>query len=219
MRVKPVRERSWIRLFVKLFILVLFAVVVCVPSFTIVEFSKHIKLLNLYVKIGDSAGTKRELEQIHYFYALSGRWKVQWLADTYFFGDTPFYQVAYVALTEDWEKVKDMLKNKLDDPRSYPYGIAKFRQVQAEYRATKKIEAPLNFVMTEVREDFERDLRNCLKVSEYLKCWDRVFNYDLAGNKKDAEEALRQPKMPPEYILGPLKKKLLLGGEPPTGKP
>jgi len=219
MTVKPVRKRSWIKLILKLSFLAIFTALTSAVIFTVVNFCEHADRFILYLKIGDSDGTKRELEKLHYFYALSEKWKVQWLADRYLFNDAYFYQVADISLIEDWEKVKEALKDRLDDPRSYPYGIAKFRQAQAKYRATHKIEAPLNFVMTEVREDFERDLRNCLKASEYLKCWDRVFNYDLAGNKKDAEEALRQPKMPPEYILGPLKKKLLLGGEPPTGKP
>ena len=181
--------KSWLKLFIKLFCLAVLTVTVCVSALTIVDFSKHVEKFNFYLKTGDSVGTKRELEHLHYFYVLSGKWKVQWLADKYLFNDAPFYQAADTNLIENWEEVRNTLKDKLDDPRAYPYGNAKFRQAQAEYRAVHKIEAPLKFVMTEVRADFERDLRNCLKVSEYLQCFDRVWNYDLASNKKEAEEA------------------------------
>lgn len=215
MSVKIVKGRSWIKLFVKLFLLTVVTIAVVAPALTVRNFCGHVKKFNFYLKTGDSVGTKRELEQLHYFYVLSGKWKVQWLADKYFFNDAPFYETDDLYLIEDWKEVRNKLKDKLDDPRSYPYGNAKFRQAQAEYRATRKIEAPLNFVMTEVREDFERDLRSCLKVSEYLECYDRVWNFDLAGNKKDAEEALKQPNMPGEFILGPLKEKEDGPGEPP----
>lgn len=215
MRTKALKTRSWVRLFIKLFFLAAITLAIVVPAFTVVNFCEHIKRFNFYLKMGDSVGTKIELGQMHYFYVLSGKWKVQWLADRYLFGGAPFYEVADTYLVGDWEGVKTRLKDKLDDPRSYSYGNAKFRQAQAEYRATHKIEAPLNFVMTEVRQDFERDLRNCLKVSEYLECWDRVWNFDMAGNKKDAEEALKQPKMPDEFMLGPLKEKEDGPGKPP----
>lgn len=219
MRTKASKTRSWSRLFFKLFFLVAITTAIVVPAFTIWEFCEHVKKFNFYLNTGDSVGTKKELGQLHYFYALSGKWKIQWLADRYLFRGAPFYEAADLYLIGDWEKVKTRLKDKLDDPKSYLYGAAKFRQAQAEYRATRKIEAPLNFVMTEVRQDFERDLRNCLKGSDYLKCWDRVYNFDMAGNKKDAEEALKQPKMSEEFMLGPLKEEEDGPGKPPGNFP
>lgn len=214
------RKRSWIKLFVKLFCLIVLTVAVCVPAFTIVNFSRHVDRLLFYLEIGDSAKVQRELGQLHYFYALSEKWKIQWLADRYFFRDAIFYQAADAYLIGDWKRVKSSLKDQLDDPRSYLYGIAKFREAQAEYRATHKIEAPLNFVMTEVRDDFERDLRNCLKVSDYLECFDRVKNYDIASDEEAAGEAIKQEKAPPEHILGPLKvpEEKAPGGPEPDGE-
>ncbi|OGN02579.1 MAG: hypothetical protein A2651_00150 [Candidatus Yanofskybacteria bacterium RIFCSPHIGHO2_01_FULL_42_12] len=216
MKTKAVKTRSWVRLIAKLLLLAVIAVAVAVPTLTIRDFCDHVKKFNFYLQMGDSVGTEEELGQLHYFYALSAKWRIQWLADRYLFTDAFFYEVADTYLTENWEEVRNKLKDKQEDPRSFLYGIAKFRQAQVQYRATHKIEAPLDFVMTEVRQDFERDLRNCLKVSEYLECFDRVWNYDISGNKKDAQEAIIQPgNTPPEFILGPIKEKDDGPGEPP----
>src|SRR3989338_4099744 len=220
METKAVKPRSWPKLFVKLLVLAVLTVAVVVPSLTVSNFCNHVEKFNFYLKTDDSVGTNRELAQFHYFYTLSAKWHIQLLADKYLFTDSPFYESADTFLTGNWQEVRNQLKDKTDDPRSYPYGLAKFRQAQAEYQATHKIKPPLNFVMTEVRQDFERDLRNCLRVSEYLDCFDRVWNYDLASNKNDAEEALKQPGKMPGFILGPLKENEEDGpGKPPGDFP
>ena len=66
-------------------------------------------------------------------------------------------------------------------------------------------------MLTEVAADYEKALRNCLgSMAPYDKCFDRVWNYDLATNKKNAEEALKNPSPVVPFILGPPKK----DGEP-----
>ena len=201
---------GWIVLFVKLALVVSVATALCFTLFTFANFRDNLDRLFFNVKIGDAEMAKKELIGLHYFYDLSRKWKVQWLADKYLFGDALFYEVSDSYLIRDWEKVRNDLKEKLDDPNAFPYGNAKFRQAQALYNTGYEKEA-LELVLTEVAADYEKALRNCLssKVS-YDKCFDRVWNYDLATNKKNAEEALKNPPPKVPFILGPPKK----DGEP-----
>lgn len=212
---------SWIIFLMKLSVLALVTTALCSSLFTLANFSEHIDRLVLGFKMQDDQLTKNELISLHYFYDLSRKWKVQWLADKQLFGDAPFYEANDFYLTGDWEKTKDGLEKKLDDPRSYLYGTAKFREAQGQYQAGER-EKALQFVLKEVADDFERDLRNCLNPPEvpgetdeskvntsggddYLKCYDRVWNYDIATNNKDAEEALKGKQPQLKFILGPPK--------------
>lgn len=199
---------SWIALFVKLGSITFVATAVCFLLFTLANFSDNAKRLFFAVKTNDSEMSKRELVGLHYFYDLSRKWKVQWLADKYLFRDALFYEVADNYLIRDWDKVMQDLKEKLDDPKSYPYGNAKFRQIKALYQAKNiTLDEALGLTLKEVAADFEKALRNCLDFGvDYLVCYDRVWNYDLATNKKDAEEALKNPPPQVKYILGPPKK-------------
>lgn len=219
MKAKTAKGRSWMKFLAKLTLLALFSVAVAMPLFTVREFSKHAEQFNFYLEMGDSVGTFRELEQMRYFYELSRKWKVQWLADRYLFRDAYHYEVADIYQTRDWEKVKAALKDRLDDPRSFPYGNAKFREAQIRYQAGSEEEA-LKMALEDVRADYERDLRNCLRAAaEYLECVDRVWNYDLASDPDAAKDALGQPTtIPSKYILGPLKgneDEEKLSGRPP----
>src|SRR3989344_8395198 len=199
---------SWVTLLATLGLIVLVATVSSFILFTLANFSDSVKRFSFYVRTNDSEMTKKELIKLHYFYDLSRTWKVQWLADKYLFNDAPFYEPADTYLIRDWEKVMSSLKEKLDDPRAYPYGNAKFRYAQfGLYRAGKTKEG-LELVLTEVAVDYEKALRNCLGSGvTYLECYDRVWNYDLATNKKDAEEALKGPVPMVKFILGPPKDK------------
>ena len=200
---------SWVAFFVKLTLLGLVAAVVSITLFTLANFSDNVKRFSFYVKTTDAEMAKKELVGLHYFYDLSRKWKVQWLADKYLFRDAHFYEVADAYLIHDWKKVQDDLKDKLDDPGAYPFGNAKFREKKAQFQEKDiKFEEALNFVMTEVAADYEKALGNCLDSGvTYLECYDRVWNYDLATNKKDAEEALKGPVPMVKFILGPLKDK------------
>ncbi len=204
------RERSfgsWIALLVKLGTLTFAAAALSFLLFTLANFSDNVKKYSFYVKTNDNETAKTELIRLHYFYDLSRKWHVQWLADKYLFRDAPFYEVADLYLINDWQKVQNDLKEKLDDSRAYPYGNAKFRQIKAKYQASQiKLEDALGIVLKEVAMDYEKALRNCLDSSvSYNQCFDRVWNYDLATNKKDAEEALKSPPPQVKYILGPPK--------------
>ena len=204
---------GWAALFVKLGLIVSVAAIACFFLFTLANFSDNVKRFSFFIKTNDAEMSKRELIGLHYFYDLSRRWKVQWLADEYLFRDAPFYEVADTYLIHDWKKVQDDLREKLDDPRAYSYGNAKFRQVKALYQAKGiTLGETLKLVLNEVAADYEKALRNCLDSGVvYGQCLDRVWNYDLATNKKAAEEALRSPPPQVEYILGPPKFK---DGEP-----
>ncbi|MBI2065106.1 MAG: hypothetical protein HYT62_03590 [Candidatus Yanofskybacteria bacterium] len=212
---------SWISFLIKISVLAFVATVLCILLFTLANFSEHADRLLLGFKMQDDQLTKNELISLHHFYELSRKWKVQRLADKYLFADAPFYEANDFYLTGDWRKTQDSLEKKLDDPRSYLYGAAKFREAQGRYRSGEK-EKALQFVLREVASDFERDLRSCLDSSEvssetdrplggiyssddYLKCYDRVWNYDIATNKKDADEALGGKQPQPKFILGPPK--------------
>ncbi len=195
---------GWIVFFVKISLISLVATALGFVLFTLANFSDHASKFSFYIKTNDAEMAKRELIGLHYFYDLSRRWKVQWLADKYLFEDAPFYEVADSYLISDWGKVQNDLKEKLDDPRSYPYGNAKFRKEKAQFeKKAIKIDEALNFVMKEVAVDYEKALRNCLNSAGYSQCFDRVWNYDLVTNKKDAEEALKGQKPEPKFILGP----------------
>lgn len=196
---------SWIVFFVKLGLLILVATVLIFTLFTLANFSDNAKRFFFYVKITDAEMTKKELIGLHYFYDLSRRWRVQWLADKYLFRNALYYEVADSYLIRDWKKVQDDLKEKLDDTRSYPYGNAKFREINALYQGGKmSLEDALKIALTEVAADYEKSLRNCLDLgTPYDQCYDRVWNYDLSTNKKDAEEALKSPLPQVKYILGP----------------
>ncbi len=198
---------SWIALFVELALVVFVAVVSSFSLFTLANFSDNVNRFSFYVKTADAEMTKKELIGLHYFYDLSRKWKVQWLADEYLFRDAPFYEPADSYLIRDWEKVKEDLKEKLDDPRAYPYGNAKFRQAQIMYNAGKTKEA-IALVLDEIHGDFEKALRVCLDSGvPYAECYDSVWNFDLTDNKKDAEEALKNPPPKVKFILGPPKEK------------
>ncbi|MBI3274324.1 MAG: hypothetical protein HYZ69_04230, partial [Candidatus Colwellbacteria bacterium] len=154
---------------------------------------------------------KYELDELHYFYDLSKKWRVQWLADRYLFRDSPFYEVADFYLIRNWNEVIKHLQENLDDPRAYHYGNARFRDAQRKYQSGGKKEKgeAVEFVTKEVGRDYEKALRNCLESEpEYLSCFDQAWNYDLTTNKNSAEEALKQPMRPPKFILGPLKGKV-----------
>jgi len=202
---------QWFLLFVALVFITALGTVSSFVLFTLANYSDTRERLVSNIRIGDTVETNKELVRLHYFYDLSKKWKVQWLADEYLFTDAFFYGIADSYLIRDWGKIIDdkELKNRLDDSRSYIYGNAKFRQAQAQYQKGDTKNA-LNFVLTEVASDFEKALRNCLEASPYdNKCFDRVWNYDLATNKKDAEEALKNPQQgpKPKFVLGPIKDK------------
>ncbi len=214
-RERGMRKRtfgSWVKFFVKLILVTIVATASCFVLLTLANFSDNVKRFSFYVKTNDAEMTKRELVRLHYFYDLSRKYKVQWLADKYLFRDAPFYGPADSYLIRDWDKVMSDLKEKTDDSRAYPYGNAKFKQIKDLYQAHGiSLEDALNLVMKGVAADYEKALRNCLGSGvSYVQCYDRVWNYDLATNKKDAEEALKGPKPQVKYILGPPKRE----GEP-----
>jgi len=220
-----VRKRtfsSWAVLFVELGLVAFLATFLSFMLFSLANFSDNLKRYSFYIKTNNSEMTKRELIGLHYFYDLSQRWNIQSLADKYLFMHAPFYEVSYFYLINDWKMVQEGLKEKLDDPMSYSYGNARFRQAQFEYKAGQTKDA-LNFVFTEVSTDYEKALRNCLDSSApYLQCYDRVWNYDLVTNKKSAEEALKGQKPQPKFILGPPKddkNKVLVPSRDRNGKP
>ncbi len=200
---------QWFFLLAALILIILVGMASSFTLFTLANYSDTLERLVSNIKIGDTVETKKDLIRLHYFYDLSKKWKVQWWADKYLFIDSPFYEPADNYLIRDWQKVIDELKDKQDDLRAYIYGNAKFRQAQVRYQAGETKEA-LNLVTTEVASDFEKALRNCLdSTAIYTGCFDRVWNYDLATNKKDAEEALKNPQQgpKPKFILGPIKDK------------
>ena len=202
---KKITLRSWIILFVTVGLVVLVATISSLTLFTLANFSDNVKRFSFYVKTNDAEMTKNELAGLHYFYDLSRKLRIQWLADKYLFKDAPFYGPADSYLIRDWDKVASDLKERLDDSRAYPYGNAKFRKIKALYQAKNiKLDEALNLIMKELSDDFEKTLRNCLdSKNSHLQCYDRVWNYDLATNKKDAEEALKNPMPQVKYILGP----------------
>ncbi len=200
---------SWIVFLAALAAIALFSVAGSSALFTLANFSDHDAQLLFALKTNDSEMSKRELISLHYFYDLSRRWHVQSWADKHLFRDARFYEVADMYLIHDWKKVQEDLKNDLNDTRAYPYGNAKFQETKANFqKGAVKLEEALGFVIKDVAADYEKALRNCLDSSvAYFECYDRVWNYDLATNKKDAEEALKslQPKV--KYVLGPPKDK------------
>lgn len=200
---------SWFTLFFKLGSIALVTMALVFILFTLANFSDHVNKFFFYVKTNDAEMAKKELVGLHYFYDLSRKWKVQWLADKYLFRDAFFYEVADSYLIHDWGKIirdKD-LQGKLDDPKAYPYGNARFRDKKAQFQKKAiKIEEALNFILTEVAADYEKALRSCLDSgTAYDQCFDRVWNYDLATNKKDVEEVLKGPDPKVKYVLGPPK--------------
>lgn len=199
---------QWLFLLFKLSFISLFAFALSGLLFTLANFSDVQEKLVQDIRIGEPVQVKKDLIRLNYFYNLSKQWKVQWLADKYLFQDAPFYQIADFYLIRDWQKVMADLKEQQDDVRSYPYGNAKFRQKKAEVQTgAVKFAEGVDFVLKEVSVDFERDLRNCLGTFSYEQCSDRVWNYDMATNKKAVEEALRSSQPGPKRILGPLRPK------------
>ena len=72
------------------------------------------------------------------------------------------------------------------------------------------MEEALNLILKDISADLEKALRNCLASAvAYDDCFNQVHNYDLATNKKDAEEALQNPQQgpKPKFVLGPIKDK------------
>lgn len=201
---------QWFVLFVAIILINSIGTVVTVTLFTLANYSDSVERVSSNIKGSEAVETQKGLVEQHYFYDLSKKWKVQWLADKYLFKDSTFYEFAYSYLIHDWKSlINSDLKNKLDDPRAYIYGNARFRQAQGWYQAGKTKEA-LGFVTSEVASDFEKALRNCLdSVVVSNDCFDRVWNYDLATNKKAAEEALKNPESgpKPKFMLGPTKDK------------
>ncbi len=198
---------SWAFFFAKLFLTSVTALVVSVIFFRTADFSNHVEKFRFYVRTGDTVMEKHELIWFHNFYEFAKSWHMQSWVDRNLFKDNLFYETADLYLIGDWKQVVSELKDEEDDLRSYPYGNAKFRQAKAQYSEGKKKEA-LDFVLTEVAADFEKALRNCLDARlPYDSCFDRVWNYDLATNKQNAEEALKSPRSQPKFILGPFKGK------------
>lgn len=206
---KGITFGRWLVLLIVLSFITVIATVSSIALFTLANYSDTVERLVANIKIGDTVEVKNDLIRLHYFYDLSKKWKVQWWADKYLFKDAPFYELADTYLIRDWEKVMEDLKDKQDDHRSYMYGNAKFRYAQFKLYQAGKTKEALNLVLTEVASDFEKALRNCLEADPNGRCFDRVWNYDLATNKKDAEEALKNPQqgLKPKFVLGPTKEK------------
>lgn len=199
---------QWLFLMLKLGLISLVAVAVSGLLFTLANYSDTQEKLVHDIRTNEPVQVQKDLIKLHYFYDLSKQWKVQWLADKHLFTDAPFYGPADSYLIRDWQKVMAELKDRQDDHRAYPFGNAKFRQKKAEVqKGAVKFAEGVAFVLKEVSPDFERDLGNCLGVSSHEQCFDRVFNYDLATNKKAVEEALKSLRPKPKYILGPLQPK------------
>src|SRR3989344_2665467 len=157
---KKITLRSWIILFVTVGLVVLVATISSLTLFTLANFSDNVKRFSFYVKTNDAEMTKNELAGLHYFYELSRKLRIQWLADKYLFKDAPFYGPADSYLIRDWDKVASDLKERLDDSRAYPYGNAKFRKIKALYQAKNiKLDEALNLIMKELSDDFEKTLR------------------------------------------------------------
>lgn len=193
---------SWSFLFVKIGLVVFVGATLAFSLFTLANFSDNIKRFSFYVRTNDSEMTKRELVSLHYFYDLSQKWRIQWLADKYLFVDAPFYEPAYGYGIRDWQSTIENLKDRQEDSRAHLYGNAKFRQAQTMNTTSPK--EALSFALAEVSADFEKALRNCLDSGvAYAQCNDRVWNYDLITNKKTTEEALKGQKAVLKFILGP----------------
>lgn len=214
------KKRTMVRRLVFLIVfcsIIALTVGLSISIFTLANFSDSVKKLIFYIETNDAEMTKRQLIRLNYFYELSRQWRVGWLADNYLFKDAPFYKVADSYLIGDWDAVINGLKNEFDDPRAYLYGDALYRRAQYRLYKTGKKKEAVELIQKEVSVDFEKALRICLDSSvAYNQCYDRVWNYDLATNKKDLEEALRSPVPQVKYILGPPKEEA--GPIPPTGK-
>lgn len=198
--------RHWLAFIAVLVLIIAVGSLYSFTALTLANYSDTVDRARFNIKTNDSVETQTELLNLNSFYNLSKKWGLQWAADKYLFQDSFFYEVADIYLIRDWKKVADDLKDKQDHPLAFMYGNAKFRQAQAEYQAGKN--EALDFVMTEVASDFEKALRICLDSgTEYGKCYDRVWNYDLVTNKKNAQGALMNPGKKPKFVLGPLKDK------------
>lgn len=192
---------QWLGFLVILAVLASVGTISSISLFSLANYSDTVGRLVFALKNEDTLESQKEIENLHYFYDLSKQWKLQWLVDKHLFDDSLYYQVEDSYIIGNWEEVVRELKDLRDDPRSYPYGHAMFRQLQAQYQKGQKKEAMDQ--LDEIALEFEKDLRNCLSVKPYNDCYDRVWNYDLVTNKKDGEQALAGTKPAPKFMLGP----------------
>ena len=100
---------EWVFFAVKVLGVVVLSLLISFSLLTYSNYRETVDRFVFYVKIEDEVRAKDELVKLHYFYDLSKKWKVQWLADKYFFQDSLFYEAAsrvYSCVKQEAEAIR-----------------------------------------------------------------------------------------------------------------
>jgi hypothetical protein len=192
---------------------VIFLIVVGIPSYFAADaFNIKDKLENA-LRNSDQQAVKKELYNLKYYSGLSKKLKLSWLADRYLLNDAVLYEAAYQMIIGDNKEAVRMLEDMKNDYRAnHMMGIAKFRDIRAQYREAiktakskeSKVAVAKLFadrLVNEVAPDFESAVRNSPEFVYPDPNFDDRYNYDLIADEASAMSALESQGPPQRVIL------------------
>lgn len=206
MKLKTIQEnprRSRRRWFIASTMLLPVVLAAVILSNTYGGFLDHLTRFNLAAESKDNDLAEQELTALDYYYGLATKWRMQRLADKFFYKDTYLRKAIYTYLIGDYDKVvndKNLQDRKDSHWVSQLIGSARFRKAKANYQKAKtsaERNKIIEMVMGEVCEDFRRAVENGPGPSVYF---DHSFNFDLCSDANAVKKVLENPG-PPRLIL------------------
>ena len=173
---------------------------------------------NYQVSNDNPEAAREELDNLRYFYDLTAKWKVKWLADRFLFRDAYLRDAQYYFLIGDFQRVinDENLKNSDDYRAAQLVGSAMFRDFKARYenaKTSREREEIVKLVVSEVSSYFEKALRKGPAFSYPDANFDYRWNYDIASDPSSAKRAMESKQPMPRFKLG------LEPGQSPRDKP
>ena len=197
----PRRRRRRQFLLATIFLPVVF--VTSLFSYSAGGFFDHLHKFNLAAVNGDQDLAKKEIFALEYYYELASWWKIQWLADWYFYENFYLRKAIITFMTGDFDKVirDPSLQAHLDNHLvSQLMGAAKFRKAEGLYQIAKT-KAEKNKVIKESVEDCE-DFRRAAESGPGPRLYfPHSLNFDICVSPEDTKRVFEN-QGPPKIQLG-----------------
>lgn len=176
---------------------------VALSSYTLGGFYRHRSLFNLAADSKDQSLAEKELAALEYYYGLSVKWRMRWLADRFFYKETYLDKGIYFYLIGDFERVindKNLQEHQDNHLVSQLIGSAKFRKAEALYKEakTKTGKEKIIKMITDDCSDFRRAVENGPGPGQYFA---HSLNFDICSDPDAVRMVLENPG-PPRLKLG-----------------
>lgn len=185
------------------FILLVLGLLASIPVYNLTNFNDHLDAFSSHIKNGDRDRAERSLEQLKADYNYLVDMKLRYFADNIWFADNTLYQVAVAYLSDDCDRVENLLKANRDDYRAaYFSGLCKYKLFKAAYqraRTSKEKKEILSRASDRMTPDFERCVKEGPGIDKNFNC---SYDYDRVSNPEDLQAGFETPPAGPKYILG-----------------